>query len=71
VTTVDLPLSPTLNADEAAWAAREARFGMGAVLASMPAWLNHPAHIARAEYKPVQDVERLEAESIGVTARLF
>jgi ATP-grasp ribosomal peptide maturase len=47
-------LSPTLNAEDAAWAAREARFGMGGVLAAMPVWLNHPAHIARAEYKPVQ-----------------
>jgi len=47
-------LSSALNADEVAWAAREARFGMGSVLAAMPVWLNHPAHIARAEYKPVQ-----------------
>lgn len=47
-------LSPALNADDAAWAIREARFGMGGVLAAMPTWLNHPACIARAEYKPVQ-----------------
>ncbi|MGH3799798.1 MAG: ATP-grasp ribosomal peptide maturase [Pseudonocardiaceae bacterium] len=47
-------LSPALNADDAAWATREARFGMGGVLAAMPVWLNHPACIARAEYKPVQ-----------------
>lgn len=42
-------LSPALNADDAAWTAREARFGMGGVLAAMPVWLNHPAHIARTE----------------------
>ncbi|MGH3854500.1 MAG: ATP-grasp ribosomal peptide maturase [Pseudonocardiaceae bacterium] len=47
-------LSAALNADDAAWATREARFGMGGVLAAMPVWLNHPACIARAEYKPVQ-----------------
>lgn len=36
------------------WAAGEARIGVGGVLAALPRWLNHPAAIAAAEYKPVQ-----------------
>ncbi|WP_216206483.1 ATP-grasp ribosomal peptide maturase [Amycolatopsis aidingensis] len=45
---------PGLSEADAAWATREARFGFGGFLASLPVWLNHPADIARAEYKPVQ-----------------
>lgn len=36
------------------WAAGEARIGLGGVLSALPRWLNHPAAIAAAEYKPVQ-----------------
>jgi glutathione synthase/RimK-type ligase-like ATP-grasp enzyme len=36
------------------WAEREARFGFGGLLATLPGWLNHPHHIGYAEYKPVQ-----------------
>jgi ATP-grasp ribosomal peptide maturase len=36
------------------WSAQEARIGFGGLLASLDSWLNHPHHIAFAEYKPVQ-----------------
>jgi ATP-grasp ribosomal peptide maturase len=36
------------------WASDEARMGLGGVLSALPRWLNHPADISRAEYKPVQ-----------------
>ena len=36
------------------WANAEARMGLGGVLSALPRWLNHPAAIAAAEYKPVQ-----------------
>jgi ATP-grasp ribosomal peptide maturase len=36
------------------WAAGEARIGLGGVLSALPRWLNHPAAIAAAEYKPAQ-----------------
>ncbi|MGH3736831.1 MAG: ATP-grasp ribosomal peptide maturase [Micromonosporaceae bacterium] len=36
------------------WAAGEARIGLGGVLSALPRWLNHPAAIVAAEYKPVQ-----------------
>lgn len=36
------------------WSAAEARMGVGGVLSALPRWLNHPAEIARAEYKPLQ-----------------
>lgn len=36
------------------FASREARMGLGGVLASLPRWLNHPGDIASAEFKPVQ-----------------
>ncbi|MGH3632711.1 MAG: ATP-grasp ribosomal peptide maturase, partial [Mycobacterium sp.] len=43
-----------LNDEERRWARREARRGLGGVLAALPRWLNHPADMANAEYKPVQ-----------------
>lgn len=52
---------PDLEPADAAWAVREARFGFGGLLASLPVWLNHPADIARAEYKPVQFAAAREA----------
>jgi ATP-grasp ribosomal peptide maturase len=39
------------------WSAAEARIGVGGLLSSLPRWLNHPAAIASAEYKPVQLAE--------------
>lgn len=36
------------------WSVHEARIGFGGLLASLDSWLNHPHHIAFAEYKPVQ-----------------
>jgi ATP-grasp ribosomal peptide maturase len=36
------------------WAIAEARMGLGGVLSALPRWLNHPAAIGAAEYKPVQ-----------------
>lgn len=43
-----------LNPEERRWAQAEARLGLGGVLASLPRWLNHPADMARASYKPLQ-----------------
>jgi ATP-grasp ribosomal peptide maturase len=41
------------------WASRESLRGLGGVLQLIPRWLNHPAAIGRAEYKPIQlDVAR-------------
>lgn len=36
------------------WSAAEARMGVGGVIATLPHWLNHPAAISQAEYKPLQ-----------------
>lgn len=43
-----------LSEVDAQWALREARLGFGGLLSALPVWLNHPAAIGRAEYKPVQ-----------------
>lgn len=48
----DLPAG--MSPEERAWAASEARFGFGGLLSAAVPWLNHPAAIARAEYKPLQ-----------------
>jgi hypothetical protein len=53
-----------LNDEERRWALREARSAVGGVLAELPRWLNHPACIGRAEYKPVQ---LARAEVAGLT----
>jgi ATP-grasp ribosomal peptide maturase len=47
-------VDPELSEPDAKWAVKEARFGFGGLLSSLPGWLNHPADIARCEYKPVQ-----------------
>ncbi|MDM4721427.1 ATP-grasp ribosomal peptide maturase [Micromonospora sp. WMMA1363] len=40
---------------ERRWAAQEARMGFGGLLASLPVrWVNHPHHMASADYKPRQ-----------------
>jgi ATP-grasp ribosomal peptide maturase len=39
---------------EQRWAETEGRMGVGGVLSAIRRWLNHPARIAAAEYKPVQ-----------------
>ncbi|BCJ33570.1 ATP-grasp ribosomal peptide maturase [Actinocatenispora thailandica] len=36
------------------WAAAEARAALGGLIQLVPNWLNHPAAIGRAEYKPIQ-----------------
>lgn len=44
-----------LSPAERAHANREAKYGLGGVLTSLPAlWVNHPARLADAAYKPVQ-----------------
>jgi ATP-grasp ribosomal peptide maturase len=45
---------PPMSGPERRWASREARAGLGGVIAALPRWLNHPHRIAAAEYKPVQ-----------------
>jgi ATP-grasp ribosomal peptide maturase len=47
-------VDPGLSESDSKWAIKEARFGIGGLLSSLPVWLNHPADIARCEYKPVQ-----------------
>jgi ATP-grasp ribosomal peptide maturase len=48
-------MPPQLNAEEAQHACVEAKYGLGGVLASLPAlWCNHPNRVADASYKPVQ-----------------
>ncbi|MEV2275541.1 MvdC/MvdD family ATP grasp protein [Nocardiopsis sp. NPDC049922] len=50
-------LPETMNAAEQRFSRVEARFGLGGVLASLPAhWVSHPSAMADAEYKPVQYV---------------
>lgn len=51
-TVFDLPAG--MSEQVRRWAAGEARMGLGGVLSALPRWLNHPAAIAAAEYKPVQ-----------------
>jgi len=47
-------LPPGLSEEERRWAGLEARVGLGGLLAAVRCWLNHPARIGAAEYKPVQ-----------------
>jgi ATP-grasp ribosomal peptide maturase len=47
-------LPSQMSGPERRWAGREARIGFGGVVAALPRWLNHPHHLAYAEYKPVQ-----------------
>jgi ATP-grasp ribosomal peptide maturase len=51
-TAFDLPAG--MSEQVRRWSAAEARMGLGGVLSALPRWLNHPAAIASAEYKPVQ-----------------
>jgi len=51
-TVFDLPAG--MSEQVRRWAAGEARIGLGGVLSALPRWLNHPAAIGAAEYKPVQ-----------------
>jgi len=51
-TSFDLPAG--MSEQVRRWSAVEARIGVGGVLSAMPRWLNHPANIGAAEYKPVQ-----------------
>ena len=45
---------PGMSEPERKWAASEARMGVGGIVSALRQWLNHPAAISRAEYKPVQ-----------------
>ncbi|MEV5537473.1 ATP-grasp ribosomal peptide maturase [Saccharopolyspora shandongensis] len=55
----------TLSAAERQHAFLEAKYGLGGVLSSLPAlWVNHPARMADAAYKPVQLVR---AHECGLT----
>lgn len=45
---------PEMPEAEQRWAGAEARMGLGGILSAMNCWLNHPARIAAAEFKPVQ-----------------
>jgi protein-L-isoaspartate O-methyltransferase len=48
-------MPPELSPTEAQHARIEAKYGLGGVLASLPAlWCNHPSRVADAAYKPVQ-----------------
>jgi ATP-grasp ribosomal peptide maturase len=48
-------LPPGLAGGDSAFALTEAKLGVGGVLASLPVtWVNHPARMAQAEYKPLQ-----------------
>lgn len=54
-----------LSAPERHHAALEAKYGLGGVLAALPAfWINHPSRMADAAYKPVQLVT---AHECGLT----
>jgi ATP-grasp ribosomal peptide maturase len=45
---------PAMSATERAWAEREAKAGLGGLLAALPVkWVNHPYLISAAERKPV------------------
>ncbi len=52
------------------WATTQARLGFGGVLAAVPRWLNHPARIGSAGYKPVQLSEAIKA-GLAVPRTLF
>jgi ATP-grasp ribosomal peptide maturase len=43
-----------MSGAERGWAGAEARMGLGGILSAMNCWLNHPARMAAAEFKPVQ-----------------
>lgn len=50
------PAFSHLEPDDARFAAAQVRFGLGGTLYAMdsPLWVNHPQHIAAADYKPAQ-----------------
>ena len=43
-----------MSGEERSWASSEAKYGFGGLLSAALPWLNSPAAIAAAEYKPVQ-----------------
>ncbi|GAA3983763.1 ATP-grasp ribosomal peptide maturase [Thermobifida alba] len=47
-------LPEQMSRAERGWAADEARRGFGGIINTLPGWLNPPAAIGRAEYKPYQ-----------------
>ncbi|GGV50347.1 hypothetical protein GCM10010245_79210 [Streptomyces spectabilis] len=47
--------APGVEGQDARWCAEEARYGLGGILASLPAhYVNHPWRNRNAEYKPAQ-----------------
>lgn len=55
-------MPPELSDGDAVFAAAEARLGFGGVLVSLDAmWVNNPAKVAIAEYKPIQLKTAVEA----------
>lgn len=50
------PTFPGLGPDDAKFAEAQARYGLGGALYAMegPVWVNHPHHVAAADYKPAQ-----------------
>lgn len=64
----DLPEG--MNDQVRQWSVAEARMGVGGVLASLPRWLNHPAAISQAEYKPLQ-LARARACGLSVPPTLI
>ncbi|MBX9389875.1 MvdC/MvdD family ATP grasp protein [Streptomonospora nanhaiensis] len=64
------PFAPAegMSVPERRFAIVEARFGLGGILASLPArWVSHPSAVADAEYKPVQ-LAALAAAGLAVPA---
>ncbi|MGH3826661.1 MAG: ATP-grasp ribosomal peptide maturase [Pseudonocardiaceae bacterium] len=64
-------MPPELSPTEEHHARVEAKYGLGGVLASLPAlWCNHPSRVADAAYKPVQLV-RAAAAGLAVPDTLI
>ncbi|GAA3733539.1 ATP-grasp ribosomal peptide maturase [Salinactinospora qingdaonensis] len=61
---------PQMSEADRDWAALEAKLGFLGTLAAVPRWLNHPAQIANAEYKPIQ-LQRARACGLRVPRTLI
>ncbi|QWQ42071.1 ATP-grasp ribosomal peptide maturase [Streptomyces sp. YPW6] len=60
------PTFPSLEPDDAQFAAAQVRYGLGGSLYAMegPLWVNHPLRVAAADYKPAQ---LATAQRLGLT----
>ncbi|QNE75350.1 ATP-grasp ribosomal peptide maturase [Streptomyces finlayi] len=60
------PTFPSLESDDAQFAAAQVRYGLGGALYAMegPLWVNHPLRVAEADYKPAQ---LATAQRLGLT----